>query len=392
MFRSRHGVAPDGSAQGDQQLTHFNGDSNTPLTVVLLHGDFYRSRRFRIFTGIYIPRYGIYIPREIASIIDDYLWGDNTGVFYSWGFVQADINGSNGEATNTDDLDHAGRVRAHREAQTTRHHVNRERGANRGGYGPIEPLAVAVQDQHVIDIRPLFEPDDYEDFTLFSSVEHQPSTCSTWLNYFTARIAYILITWTLSVGLGYLYFRLLSFLLIQFSYLKQEIFMVCITSAPLFIYGWYRLVCWVYKMYYVPEFDIVDFYSVVHNYGGRLRSELPTHMLPAEVHGAEVHLVRAMPAVDYNYYRTVRLSKSFVDRIDRACHVSTRSMAGLHDYVLAFIYEQVGKLDQDERFWWDNLDPNTREDYKQAIYQRVLTRMIRASTYARDSLPQFRRV
>lgn len=72
------------------------------------------------------------------------------------------INGNNGEWTNTDDLDHAGRVRMHREAANHRHAVNPGIG-NRGRvvYGPPPPDAnnVAVpprddDDPDVIEAPP----------------------------------------------------------------------------------------------------------------------------------------------------------------------------------------------------------------------------------------------
>lgn len=388
MFQMRHGVAPAGWAQGEEQLTQYVCDSNTHTYLMLLHENY----PYYGCSGVILYPRGLHICRVILDYIEEFIWGEHTFSTAYYFVLCSQLNGSNGEATNTDDLDHADRVRLHREAETNRHRVNPERGANRGGFGPFDLHVEAEAVDHVIDVRPIFSPDDLVEYRLFSTVEHHQRSFCGWLQYTLSKVLYIFVVWALSVGSCYVYYHILEYLFTNFPQLSEEIYYVLFTTAPFIIYSYYFMICWVYKRLYVPEFDIVDFYSDVHNYGGRLRSDTPLVMLPSQMHQGDMFHVRAMPSIDYNYYRVVELSQSMVDRFDRNCHVASRSVNGLHDYVVTFIFEQVSRFNNDEKDWWDSLEPNTREDYKQAVYQKVLTRMIRVSTYSRDTLPQFRSV
>lgn len=384
--KSRHGVAPDGcAARVDQQIIY--------KPIICLGG---------LITQI-IDKFTV----DVCRHIDSFLWG-GFSLLELWYFARCfrcvkclTLNGSNGEFTNGDDFDHADRVRANREARNHRHRRNPNIGRNRQGLGPVEnrdnnninPVneervnredgvdLVAMQQQVVAQVPEAVQVYDAEPAPL-------PGTGNMQLYKLFSRVELTPLSIMSIEGIEFIvnrgvenYRAIFEAVNIQPPELPDQIIEVgwnFFRNTTRFV----RQVLTNYGQpapYMDPGLDVHGQYSI--------RREPAPFELPFIGNEHLMLHVRDTPRTLHNVFREVELSTEFIDFMDARIHVSSNNIDNLHDFISMFLNDV--KMPQQIKDWWLNLPSLTREDYKQALYQRVSVRLMRMRNYRHVGFNEF---
>lgn len=258
------------------------------------------------------------------------------------------MNGSHGEYTNTDDhdaIDHANKVRNNKEAKNRKLH---QRNFNVGKHGKGKvPVVQPVEPLYDDDVAPpeklVYVPGNFRDYKLFHHGVVNNLGRFSW------------IVWLLKV-IWRLFIWIISFLL----YVQP------------------------------PEAEANSYVDDDMSLDGQMRwrRDRNKYELPTRQSGDHTISIQVDPDSNHNVYRVVRLSSDFVNYCDSRINCSTTSLNSLHDFVCMFVNDV--KMPTHIREWWEDLTPIERENYKQCIYQRVYTRLVRVRNYA--NVPALRSV
>lgn len=266
------------------------------------------------------------------------------------------LNGNNGSATNTDDLDHQQRVRANREARNHLHRrpIDLPRERDDDAHNNVAPVAVEREindaEIQVVVQDDAYNPQDYRRVSLYAK-------------HYSGRGIGELV----AGGMGRL-----------FGYISKQTVPRLEDAGDLISSAYDSVVLGINSRldrFFDPN-DVPDIVEQPFN------SFLPINGLVSRW-TQPIRAIQTDLFVDYNTVREVELSFDFINFVTAHMLMSSRSIESYLDFIVMWLNtDSPNGMDQHKLRWWRSLDSSVREDYVQYLFHFYSVAAARRSTYS----------